>query len=159
MAEVLENGYTSEYERVFYGLDPEVPLEQCRFVWDVLDLFRIIRASLKKYTAKQRTEFNDHETGFAGFDLNSTEEAPLLGYARYLVANGRWSELKNLFDDKHEGGNSHHTTVPRYRAMTTRWHQIQRDKRRSHAYLSPDEYLLNPEELELILDAGRLGKQ
>lgn len=159
MAEVLERGYVGEYGHLFHSLDRELPLIQCQSVWDVLDLFRTIKASLSKFTAKQRNQFSGHETEFAGFDANSPEESRLLGYAQYLIADGRWRELSEYFDDKHENGNSHHTTLPRYRAMVSKWHQIQRDKRRSKVVIGFEDLFLSPDEIEMILEAGRLGKR
>ena len=159
MAEVLEQGYVGEYGQLFHSLDRELTLIQCQSVWDVLDLFRTMKASIGKFTIEQRNQFNRHETEFAGFDANSKEESRLLGYAQYLIADGRWEELSEYFDDNHENGNSHHTAMPRYRAMAARWHQMQRAKRRGRAHIAFEDLSLAPDEIELILVAGRLGQR
>ena len=159
MAEVLARGYSGEYSHLFYNLDRGLTLNPCQSVWDTLDLFRTIKASMGKLTDTQRNQYEKHEIEFGGFDGNSAEESLLLSYAKYLIEDGRWQELSEYFDEKHEEGNSHHTTMPRYRAMTAKWHQIRRDKSRGKISISFDDLFLTPEEIEMILEAGRLGNR
>lgn len=156
--DILENGYTADYGEVMFGLNQQLTETQCRLVWDTLDMYRIIRASLGRFDENARSNFSPYETEFPGFDLNSPEESPLLGYARHLIADDRWNDLADRFSSDNDYGNSHSPRLANYRAMIACWHQVQRDKRARTAGGSLDWYLLTPEEVEAILDAGRLGK-
>lgn len=155
---ILEHGFTADYSEVLYGLDRQLTEPQCRLVWDILDLYRAIRASLARFDDTTRAQFSPYETDFPGFDVQAPDESPLLGYARHLIADGRWSDLADRFDASNDHGNSHSPRLANYKAMVTRWHQIQREKRNISSGGALDAYLLSAVELESVLDSGRLGK-
>jgi uncharacterized protein len=45
MAEVLREGYAGEYDTVFGAIQPEMPRSECKLLWDILDMFRMLTAS------------------------------------------------------------------------------------------------------------------
>ena len=117
-AQALDEGYTAEYGDEFLGMEPELPVRDCELVRDILDMFRVIRASVNRLGPSAVAGLE--HTGlleFAGFDANDPLEGRLLNYARHLLETDRWTDLANYFDDAHDGGNSHHQALPSYRRM------------------------------------------
>ena len=47
-AEALDDGYTAEYAEEFLGMEPELTVRDCEFVQDILDMFRVLKASADK---------------------------------------------------------------------------------------------------------------
>lgn len=120
MIDVLEHGLTGEYTREFVSISDELPLEECRLVWDILDMFRVIEASIDNVgveAIRALDEHAEHALRFRGFDFNDRRESRLADYAAHLVQGGRWTELAVYFDDKHERGNSHAPMLDSYLRM------------------------------------------
>lgn len=118
--EVLENGYTGEYAEEFASIHDELSLEECRLTWDLLDMFRVILASVTEVGLDAIRELEENAGNalqFHGFDFNDSREASLASYARYLIGTGRWEELAVHFDDDHERGNSHTRMLGSYLRM------------------------------------------
>jgi uncharacterized protein YfbU (UPF0304 family) len=40
-----------------------------------------------------------------------------MDYVQHMINDGRWADLAELFDDEHEGGNSHSPRLGPYRRM------------------------------------------
>ncbi len=115
--EALISGYTAEYGKEFAGYSREMPRRDCELVWDILDLFRIVRSSVRRLAADERAQLTESELRaleFQGFDANDAVESTLLSYARYLIDGGKWEELARYFDDEHSRGNSHGRMLGRY---------------------------------------------
>jgi uncharacterized protein YfbU (UPF0304 family) len=120
MVEALDNGYAGEYANVFAAVQPELSRMECELVWDILDMFRVVKASVAKLGKSERESLGepaDLALEFAGFDLNDSLEGRMLFYVRYLIRTERWEELAPYFDAKHDRGNSHHPTLPSYTRM------------------------------------------
>lgn len=120
MIEVLEHGFTGEYADEFTSIYGELPLEECRLVWDILDMFRVIEASVDKVgidAVRALDEHAEHALRFHGFDFNDRREGRLADYAAHVIRGGRWTELAIYFDDQHERGNSHMPTLDSYLRM------------------------------------------
>ena len=120
MIEVLEQGFTGEYADEFIAIYDELPLDECRLVWDLLDMFRAVEASVEKVgieAVRALDEHAEHALRFRGLDFNDRREGRLAGYAAHLVSRGRWTELAVYFDDKHERGNSHAPVLGSYLRM------------------------------------------
>ena len=153
MIEVLECGYTGEYSNEFISIFDELPLAECRLVWDILDMFRVIGASVDKVgveAVRALDEHAEHALQFRGFDFNDPREGRLAGYAAHVIRSGRWSELALYFDDKHERGNSHAPVLDSYlrmnRAFQPMWEAMIHGSGRGR-------YHLNEEELNEIVQA------
>lgn len=119
IVKVIREGYTGEYGDVFAGLDPELSRSECSLLWDVLDMFTVLAASVDYLSPEERDELGDDERHlrFLGFDLNDPLEARLLSYTRYLLRAGRWPDIQKQFDELRDRGNSHHRNLPVYQRM------------------------------------------
>lgn len=114
---ILERGFVGDYSEEFVGIDPPMSMADCELVWEIFDMFRILGASVQALDDGWAQLGIDERYGtFRGFDGNHALESRMLGYARYLVKNDRWSEQAGFILGKN-GGNSHAEMVPTYRAM------------------------------------------
>jgi uncharacterized protein YfbU (UPF0304 family) len=120
MAEVLREGYTGEYDSVFGAMQSEMAMSECKLLWDILDMFCVLGASIDRLSADDRGALGDDNEGrlrFAGFDLNHSRECRLLAYARHLVDTDRWSEIEPRLSEIGDNGNSHSQCLPSYERM------------------------------------------
>jgi uncharacterized protein YfbU (UPF0304 family) len=155
-AEVLDAGYAAEYSNEFISVEPELTVRDCEFVWDILDMFLMVKTSIKALPSDTLAELPEHAESFLtfdGFDLNDTHEAKLLSYARYLLATGRWTDLATHFDDEHERGNSHSLRVSMYRRMLDVYKPLFKAKTEEWGR-GPERYLLDVDELAAIAEAA-----
>lgn len=119
MMKALEYGYAGEYPRIFSGADDGLTYEECKLAWDILDMFRGIKYSIRdlgrngwKQTGVVEAEYYG---SFRGFDYQVDLESKLARYVDYLVETCRWEEQKEFLQT--QGGNSHTEMLPTYRAM------------------------------------------
>lgn len=133
MVEVLESGYTLHYEELSSGLcDEEMTEEECKEVMDILDMFRVLKASYERLTDK--TGISPGAVMFRGFDGN--EEEKQYFYAKFLIDDqGKWAEFA--------GGelNTHTPYLPRYRQKLPRFQQIYQGKGLGKLHLTKAEIL------------------
>lgn len=141
--EALENGYAGEYPRIFAGTEEDVTYEECKLVWDILDMFRVITYSIRKL-GKDGWENTgvvnaEHYGSFRGFDLQVDRESKLAGYVDFLVRTGRWEEQEEFIATN--GGNSHSEMLPTYRPMLAAFKPIWRTatSRGASLYLSAED--------------------
>lgn len=121
--EILHSGYTILYGEVFKPVYEEMELDECRYVFDVLDMFRILINSFEALNAKQGLTADD--VAFEGFDGNN--ETKRWAFAEYLQESGRWKET--LVGDL----NSHSImTMHRYPKMLERYEPIKQQIIDSH---------------------------
>lgn len=120
--EALEYGYAGEYPQIFAGVDGGLTYDDCRLVWDILDMFRVIKYSVRdlgengwEHTGVPEAE---HYGSFRGFDFQIDLESKLASYVAFLVRTGRWEEQKPVLDT---GGNSHSEMLPTYRSMLAKF--------------------------------------
>jgi hypothetical protein len=153
-AEALDEGYTAEYGDEFLGMEPELPARDCELVRDILDMVRVIRASVNRLAPESLAGL-EHAAllEFAGFDANDPLEGRLLYYARHLLATDRWTDLADYFDDAHDGGNCHHQALPSYRRMLEVYEPLFK-ARASGRGLGPDHFLFSADELDAIARAA-----
>lgn len=152
-AEVLENGFAREYQMEFAGIYPELSARDSEFVVDVLDLFRAITFSIERLK-KDGAEVDEElvrQLAFDGFDLNDNREGQMLSYARYLIDDGRWTELRHVFSEENDNGNSHARLAEVYQRMLDEHEQIRSAKTRDRGRL--DSYLLTVDELQRLANA------
>ncbi len=129
MVEVLTEGFTLEYERLFPPYS-ELPRDDCKLVFDILDMFRVIEASLAELDEPDRDALlaeHKYVLVFQGFDGNDAREGKLASYVTYLQATGRWT---NLGEDVQaaDGGNSHTLMLSWYQVMLNVYRPIWDDK-------------------------------
>ncbi len=107
----IEEGYELQYEMMVDGLWDELSSDACREVQDILDLHRALRTS---YENSDKSGVDPEDMKFRGFDGNN--EGHQMAYTRFLIEKqGRWPELEPA------DYNSHHPTLPRYRALLAEW--------------------------------------
>ena len=148
MIEVLERGFTGEYDDEFVAIDEELHLDECRLVWHILDMFRVIGGSVGQVGMESLVAANKnskHALSFRGFDFNDPREGRLASYAAHVIRDGRWVELAIHFDDQHERGNSHMPVLETYLRMLAvfrpLWEDIVRDVGSGRYHLTHDELL------------------
>lgn len=154
VVEVLTNGFTGEYDSVFAGFDPEISRRECRLVWDLLDMFRVLRFSLERLDEEEIAEIGEYvelALSFKGFDGNDAVEARLMRYARFLVDDGRWDEQAKVFEK--DRGNSHSPMLGSYRRMLAAFETIWDRKTRDHSKSFDDRLHLDVEELKVVYAA------
>lgn len=153
--EVLREGFTAEYSDDFGWLSQEMSIKECELLWDLLDMFRFLKASVEALGEEQVASIGEHAVyalTFRGFDLNDARESRLLMYARHLLRTGRWEDLAEYFDRKHERGNSHARLLPTYLRMHQAFKPVWRAKLRDGGR-GRDGYLLTRDELAEIYAA------
>ncbi len=134
---VVEEGYTLHYRDLFESIYEELSIENCRFVLDVLEMYRGLNFSAnllgdEKLLGKAR---------FKGFDFNNSLEGKMGSYARYFVFDlQRYDEIR---DNSNGDFSSHMGMQMKYIAMLNIWNK----------YEHPAKYHLSKEEIEHILNA------
>lgn len=146
--QILEHGFEGDYSNEFAGINPPMSRAQCELVWDILDMFRVLNASVDALGGGEEGDgwrklgVHRRYGSFRGFDANHAVEHRLLSYTRFLVKNGRWEEQADFLKGR-ERGNSHRQMIPTYRSMLsvfkpiwsqtvksgTRWHLTEKDLR------------------------------
>jgi uncharacterized protein len=139
LIEILQNGYSIFYSMIDQWVSEDMPEEECRFVLEVLDLYRAIE-DVKRSTKDNR--LINHTYGiFRGFDGNN--ESEYLGFCRFLVDNqGKFQEQKQYIQ-KNDGMNSHMPMVSKYRRMLAK----------KNTLVAPESWRLTLEHALLVLDA------
>ncbi|WP_454812862.1 YfbU family protein [Paenarthrobacter nitroguajacolicus] len=142
----LENGFAGEYPNEFADISAPMSRAECELVWDILDMFRVIQASVRRLGKDGWNQLNvddaEYHGTFRGFDFNDADEVRMANYAEFLVKTDRWTEQRDVFEPQHGGGNSHTQMLPTYRAMLRvfkpTWRQAIRGGR-NRGYFSADE--------------------
>ena len=86
--EIVERGYTIQYDDVFGGIFNEMPLAECEYVYGVLGMFRVLINSFNALKGKKRLTLDDVK--FGGFDGNN--ESKRHAFVEHLRKEGRWTE-------------------------------------------------------------------
>lgn len=121
--EVLQNGFISEYAgQEFPGIFDPMPQSEGEMVWDILDMFRILKFSVKNLGSDGWQQLGLHDAerygSFQGFDGNDARESRMLSYLEYLIKDDRWGEQKEfVLGRTGEQGNSHAPMLSTYRKM------------------------------------------
>ncbi|MFE3990053.1 YfbU family protein [Nocardia tengchongensis] len=136
-SEVLDEGYAGEYDDVFGAIGPELTRTECQLLWDVLDMFRVLGASINKLSQEDRDALGKDRADrlrFQGFDLNDGLEARLLSYTRYLTRTDRWEEIIPRLEEIGDDGNAHHRWLPLYQVMLEKFQPILAARQASRGY-------------------------
>ncbi|HEY1831360.1 MAG TPA: YfbU family protein [Acidimicrobiales bacterium] len=155
IVKVLTEGFTGEYDSVFSSIDPEVPRRDCVLIWDLLNMFQVLKSSLSRLDDDDKAaigEHAEHALAFRGFDFNDSREARLARYAKFVTGDGRWDELAESFDTNHESGNSHMPLLATYQRMLDAFEPIWKKKVSDYS-MGPDSFLLNLDELRSVYTA------
>ena len=146
LATVLERGFTQEYWLEFAGIRDELSIHDCKFVMDVLDLFRVTLHSME-HLREAGVEVDDQlefELTYRGFDHNDRREGQMSDYVKHLIASERWEEHAPFVTGPNKG-NSHHRMIDTYSRMLSTYRQITQ-RRQSGA--GRGTYFLSLEQLQ-----------
>lgn len=156
-AEVLEEGFTSDYHSVFGGIVvPEMTKTDAELVYDLLDAFTVLESGLGALDDDARAalgEGAEYTLTFHGFDFNDSRELRLAGFAKHLIDEGRWASMAHHFDDDHEGGNSHMPTLHSYQRVLAAFKSVL--EKRKKAGSNFEAYRFDAAALQAVLDAVR----
>ncbi len=133
---LIEHGFEFEFDSLVRHLCPESQMmteDESREVLDILSMYR----ALGDFTGRGGELPESPLLKFFGFDGN--HESNQLGYVRYLIQTGRFTEQADAGD----GLNSHHPTLPIYRRLLGAWKQ------------SADRYQLSDDDVARIAAAAQ----
>lgn len=134
---IIENGYTIFYYQLEGWLNNELPENECRFVLDILDLYRAIEDT-KRRNKKSILAQHSHSY-FEGFDGNN--ESEYLGFAYFLIkTQGKFAEQQDYLI-KNDNLNSHSPMKDQYKRMLAKWKEFGKS------------FSLSPEQAIEILDS------
>jgi hypothetical protein len=121
--EILHSGYTIRYGEIFQDVYEEMPLAECEYVYEVLNMHRTLINSFNGLEDKQGLTADD--VRFRGFDGNN--ETKNWAFAEYLQKKGLWKETL-------VGGMNSHSmmTMDRYPQMLERYEPIKQKILDSH---------------------------
>lgn len=137
MRTAIEEGYTIHYQDLFEFISEELSLNDCRFVLDVLEMYRGLIFSALKFKDIDLIK----KVEFRGFDFNDNLESRMAGYARYFVFDlRRYDEIKT---NSNGDFSSHMIMRPKYQKMLSIWKELD--------YI--ERYNLSKEQIESILNA------
>lgn len=151
---VLEEGFTAEYGDEFIALEPELAPSECSLVWDVLNMFTALKGSVARLSPDDLAELGDddiYELSFNGFDGGDPRESRLLSYTKYLIDDGRWTDLAEHVGGRQEG-NSHMPMLAAYQRMLRTFKTIVEERKQGRG-TGRDIYNFGIAELRQMLDA------
>lgn len=108
LRDVFMSGYSRYYSLATEHFSDEITDEECKFVIDVLDLYRVLYFS-REHNNEAKEDIKEDEVLFEGFDLNDSQEVKYLSFYKFLVKQlGRYSEIRELMEaGKIKDYNSH----------------------------------------------------
>lgn len=112
----LEEGYSLQYGQIFNVIYDEMPIEDCKEVLSILEMYRAITFSYFKIHNTKNVD--DQKYRFKGFDGNY--ETEYFSYCTYFISElGRYQELK--YENEHHDFNSPTQMLDKYRKMLSIW--------------------------------------
>jgi hypothetical protein len=134
-----KGGYAIQYEDVFTGIYDEMSVEECRYVYDVLDLYRVLIRSYDEL--KDKEGLTPDDVKFPGFDLNN--ESKRYAFAEHLKKEGRWTETLSGYLNSH----SIHT-LSLYPEMLKRFEPIKQQILNSHS----GNWILTADQIKKVIN-------
>lgn len=116
--EILQSGYTIFYNQAIGVTGDEMPEDRCRFVLDVLDMYRMIE-DYKANNPSDQTVSGHLRGHFCGFDGNN--EVSYLRFASFLIDTQRKYQEQKAYMARNDQMNSHMPMVSTYRKMLSAW--------------------------------------
>jgi len=144
-SKILLEGYELLYDDIFSGMDEVVIPEKCRFVLDVLNMYRTISNSYLEISKERSFTLTKEDIAFRGFDGNNeTEEYSFLKF--FIEDYGRFDDLE---ENEYMEFNSHWPSISRYEEELDKYNKIIDSKKEKDKF----NYLhLNEDEIKSILD-------
>ena len=121
LIEILKHGYEIFYNEIDRWVSDDMPLEKCKFVLDLLDIYAY--AEGYKASHPDDKDVNYHQLSyFHGFDGNT--EAEYLSFTRFLIhKQGKYPEQLK-YKQKTDDFNSHVSVLDRYNKMVEKWKKM-----------------------------------
>ena len=120
MQSIVVNGFKSNYGELLIGFSKELPESISGFVFDVLQMYRVLNTSLCELSPEEKQKIDVKDITYAGFDSN--EEGSYYTYANFVLEDlGSFEEIYN--DGKVEL-NSHRNMLNKYKRMVTTWKEV-----------------------------------
>ncbi|WP_424475375.1 YfbU family protein [Oceanobacillus kimchii] len=143
LRDIFSSGYSRYYSFATEHFSDEVSDEECKFVIDVLNLYRDLYYS-REHSEEAQNLIEEENVLFKGFDLNDSLEVKYFSFYKFLVEQlGRYGEIKELMDSgKIEDYNSHGfgPSMDRLTKMISKRNEIlERDKYHRHDDLTIKE--------------------
>ncbi|CUB24276.1 hypothetical protein BN2127_JRS3_03780 [Bacillus safensis] len=124
--EVLFNGYSTFYKKIFGDIEDEFPEEITRKVYDVLDMFRVLYSSYEQLTSEEKKEIDEKDVLFKGFDGN--EETNHFVFASFILRKTElYSDLQELIKQNKVEINSHRNIIYYYDELLANWSKIRKE--------------------------------
>lgn len=140
--EIVTSGYEALYGDLVPGVEETTTsAEECRFVTDVLQMYRGIQISYDALDEKDRAGIDPSDLAFGGFDGNN--ETSLYGYAQFFCEDYEPSpRFKELTEVEGFAFNSHMPRSAQYRAMLAKWQEASgRQSRFGPAKMTRDQLI------------------
>ncbi|HFE9685132.1 TPA: YfbU family protein [Clostridium perfringens] len=118
--EILLNGFKYNYDELIEGFSEETKTEISEFVFDVLQMHRVLLFSYEDLTPEEKKEINLGDIKFRGFDGN--EEIDYYMYAQFVLK--KLKRFEEIYDDGKVEFNSHWNTLNRYKRMLNTWNEV-----------------------------------
>lgn len=142
LKDIFVSGYSRYYSVATEYFSDEVSDDECKFVTDVLSLYRDLYYS-REHCKEAQESIKETEVLFKGFDLNDETEVKYYSFYRFLVEQlGRYEEIKELIaSGKIEGYNSHGfgPSMNKLQNMINKRNEITKLKKSYHDYLTQEE--------------------
>jgi hypothetical protein len=106
---ILLEGYEFLYDDIFSGMDEIVSSEKCRFVLDVLNMYRTISNSYLELS-KKGTDLTERDIAFKGFDGNN--ETGEYSFLRFFIKD--YNRFEDLEENEFMEFNSHWPSIEKY---------------------------------------------
>ena len=136
--EIIEKGYTIRYEDVFSEVFDEMSIAECKYVYDVLDMYRVLIRSFGALTDKEGLSPDDVK--FQGFDGNN--ESKRHAFVEHLKKEGRWTEVLTGYLNSHSM-----STMSLYPRMLSNFKPIHDGIMASHS----GNWLLTADQIKQVL--------
>lgn len=118
--DILSNGYEIFYSQIDQWVSEDMPVSDCKFVLDVLDMYRAIFDYIKN-NPKDKEVSKHVRAKFIGFDGNT--ETNYMGFASFLInKQGKFAEQRE--GKKGKDCNSHCPMVHTYTKMLEMWNSF-----------------------------------
>jgi uncharacterized protein YfbU (UPF0304 family) len=120
LAEVFEEGYTSEYYVAFQSFQDEMSPDETKDVMDTLEMYTSLQRAYKSFGQDDRAAFTESDLEFSGWDGNDEMGCRRMAFARFLRTQGRWATLQLR---KPGDFNSHMPDFGQYERMLGAWRE------------------------------------
>jgi|SRR5690606_25214541 len=142
LRDIFVSGYSRYYSLSTEFFSDEVSDDECKFVVDVLSLYRDLYFS-RKNSEEIQNAIVEKDVLFKGFDLNDDLEVKYYSFYRFLVEKlGRFEEIKELVElGKIDDYNSHGfgPSMQKLSKMITKRNEIISQKKFEKDYLTAED--------------------